>query len=207
MATLVEISNRALAKLGQPSIMSLDDNSPAARKCAQELPAALNTVLRAYPWPFAIKRMELAQLQEVPPFGSSFYYALPTDVARLVEVRTEGLKYNIESGKIVTNAGSVAIRYVSNNINTEQMDAYATEVLCLKLASQLATILTENVGLKDKLDAEYEVRLSEARGIWAQEDYPVTPEEGSWLAVHEYGGPKDTFISTFNPWGANGDGS
>ena len=73
MASKVEICNQALLKLGQPAIMSLDDDSPRARQCFQEFEAALGATLRSYPWPFAIVRKELARRAEKPPFGFAYY--------------------------------------------------------------------------------------------------------------------------------------
>lgn len=206
MASKIDICNRALLKIGQPSIMSLDDNSQLARLCLQEFDAALEATLRSYPWPFAIKRAELARQQDKPPFGPSFYYSLPSDSVRLVDVLTGGLPYQIEGTAVATNAGSVAVRYVSKSIPISAMDAQTKDVIALMLATRLAITVTENPQLKDMLYAETQQVLAQARNTAAVEDYPQEPIEGAWLPSRVAGQGTSYFTSQFNPWGPDGSG-
>lgn len=206
MASKVEICNQALLKLGQPAIMSIDDDSPRARQCFQEFESALGATLRSYPWPFAIVRKELGRLTDVPPFGFSYYYELPTDLARLVEIFAHNHKYQIEGNRIATNAEYVALRYVTKNVQVEQLDDQTVEVVALTLAAKLTVILTENLQLKDMLYAELQQALAVARNTWAVEDYPQEVEEGPWLVARETGATSNSFKNTWNPWGADGTG-
>ena len=198
MASKVDICNRALLLLGQDAIMSINDNSPRARVCFQEFDAALEATLRSYPWPFAVKRAQLARLQLVPKFGYSYYYELPSDNLRIVELSTNSSNgvydsgfdsssgyqykkpYQIEDGMIATDADSVNIRYVYR-IPPENLDAQTTEVVSLKLATLLAITLIENQELKQLLLSEHNEALKQARNTWAVEDYPQIPLEGPWL--------------------------
>lgn len=207
MASKVEICNQALLKLGQPAIMSLDDDSPRARQCFQEFESALGVTLRAYPWPFAIVRKELARRVERPPFGFTYYYELPTDVARIVDTYTEGQAYSIEGRYVATNADYVAMRYVSKSTPVEQLDEQTAEVVALNLASRLAIIITENAQLKDLYYAEFSRALDQARGTWAVEDSPREVLEGNWLVAHDHGvGTRSAYI-VGNPWGPDGNGN
>ena len=206
MASKVEICNQALLKLGQPAIMSLDDDSPRARQCFQEFEAALGATLRSYPWPFAIVRKELARRTEKPPFGFAYYYELPVDVARIVDMYTGNFAYNIEGRYVATNSEYVAMRYVSKKVPVEQLDEQTVEVVSLALAARLAIIITENAQLKDMLYMEHERALAQARGTWAVEDYPQEVIEGNWLAAHDAGSGGDFTRTTWNPWGPDGTG-
>ena len=206
MASKVEICNQALLKLGQPAIMSIDDDSPRARQCFQEFDAALGATLRAYPWPFAIKRKELARRIEKPPFGFSYYYALPEDAVRIVDIYTGNFAYNIEGRSIITNAEYVAIRYVSKQIPVEQLDEQTVEVVALALAARLAIVITENTQLKDMLYVEHERALMQARGTWAVEDHPQEVIEGGWLVAREAGTGGSYERTQWNPWGPDGTG-
>ena len=206
MASKIDICNRALLKIGQPSIMSLDDNSQLARLCLQEFDAALEATLRSYPWPFAIKRAELARMLDKPPFGPAFYYALPSDSVRLVDVFTEGFPYQIEGPAIATSASSVAVRYVSKSIPVSAMDAQTKDVIALTLATRLAISVTENPQLKDMLYAEAQQTLAQARNTAAVEDYPQEALEGVWLSSRSTGQGANRYASQFNPWGPNGLG-
>ena len=206
MASKVEICNQALLKLGQSPIMSIDDDSPRARQCFQEFESALGATLRSYPWPFAIVRKELGRITEVPPFGFSYYYELPADMARAVEVFAQDHKYQIEGKRIATNAEYVAMRYVTKSIEVEQLDDQTVEVVALMLAVKLAVILTENLQLKDMLYAELQQAMAIARNTWAVEDYPQEVIEGPWLAAHDAGSGGDFARTTWNPWGPDGTG-
>ena len=206
MASKVEICNQALLKLGQPAIMSIDDDSPRARQCFQEFDSALGATLRSYPWPFAIVRKELARRQDIPVFGYAYYYKLPEDVARAVEIFTHGHKYKIEGKCIATNAEYVAMRYVSSNTPVEHLDDQTVDVVALNLASRLAIVITENPQLKDMLYAEMMQSLQQARNTWAVEDYPQEVIEGPWLVARETGLLADSIKNTWNPWGTDGTG-
>lgn len=206
MASKVEICNQALLKLGQPAIMSLDDDSPRARQCFQEFESTLGATLRSYPWPFAIVRKELARRTEKPPFGFVYYYELPEDLARVVDMYTNGFAYNIEGRKVATNAEYVAMRYVSKAVPIEQLDEQTAEVVALGLAARLAIVITENAQMKDMLYVEYERALAQARGTWAVEDYPQEVLEGNWLVAHDGGVGGDYAKTQWNPWGSDGMG-
>lgn len=210
MASKTEICNRALLKIGQPAIMSVDDDSPTARQCFQEYDAALEATLRSYPWPFAIARKELGRLTERPAFGAKYYYEIPADSLRLVEVLTYGHQYQIEGLKMASNAERVHVRYVSIKHAEANMDQQTADVVALYLASRLAIIITENPALKDMLFSEYNYALGQARNTWATENGPQHVIEGNWLNVHEFGwdGGTDRYFekNIWNPWGPNGTG-
>lgn len=80
----VEICNYALQLIGDESILSLDDATVPAQQCNLRYDSARRTVLEMAFWNFAIKRVELARLTETPPFDFSYYFALPSDLLRVV---------------------------------------------------------------------------------------------------------------------------
>ena len=206
MASKIDICNRALLKIGQPAIMSVDDNSPTAQLCRQEFDAALEATLRSYPWPFAMKRVELARRVDRPAFGPAFYYSLPGDLLRVVEVFCGGLRYQVEGTAIATDAESVAIRYVSKDIPVDIIDAQTVDVIAITLAARLAITVTENPQLRDMLYAEAQQLLAQARNTWAVEDYPQEPIEGVWLPSRSASNSTSFFNNHWNPWGPNGKG-
>ena len=201
--TEVEICNQALLKLGQSPIMSMEDNSVLARKCKQEFGAALGVVLRAYQWPFAIKRVSLPLSSELPEFGYAKYYVLPRDIARIQDIDTAGYKYQIEGQNIATDAPYANIRYVTKDVAITALDDQTVEVVALQLAYRLSIVITENMQLKDMLLQEYDMALTHARNIWSVEDYPQESPEGTWITSR---GGTVGIQDTYNPWGADGTG-
>ena len=63
-----EICNSALIKIGADLITSIDDGNKAARLCKQQFIPLRDELIRAHPWNFAIKRMELGKTLNVPVF-------------------------------------------------------------------------------------------------------------------------------------------
>ena len=206
MTSKVEICNWALQKLGQPAIMSLDDNSANAKRCAQEYDSALGVVLRSYPWPFALRRAKLVLSTEKPAYEYANYFALPPDVARIISIATEGRPFQIEGKFIATNASAVFMKYVSSAVNESHLDRYTAEAVALLLASKLAIVITENAQLKDMLNTEYQMVLQSAMNTWAVEDMPQEVIEGNWLTSREQGSYADGHAQAYNPWGPNGKG-
>ena len=60
MASVIDICNKALDKLGQNPIISLTDGNKAANLCTRNWPLVRDQVLREHPWNFAMKRAILA---------------------------------------------------------------------------------------------------------------------------------------------------
>lgn len=202
----VEIANMALLKLGQPSLMSLEDNAVNAQRASQEMEPALETVLRSYPWPFAIARVQLQRLLERPLYQFSYYYKMPQDIVRITSLNTQGEAYSLENGKIATNATSVHVKYVSKDQALTNMDMTTCDVVATNLAARLCLIITENPQVQQQLWQQYEILLMQARNTWAIEDMPQSVIEGGWIPAR-YGawgdlGPEETF----NPWGPDGKG-
>lgn len=196
----------ALLKLGQPPIMSLTDDSLSAKRAAQEIEPALETVLRSYPWPFAVIRYALPRLQEKPLYKYAYYYEVPIDVIRIIEIANGQMPYELEGSKLATDATSVHIKYVSKNAALDRIDAQTKDVVACNLAARLCIIITENAQLQSELFRQYEVLLRQARNTWAVEDMPQTVIEGGWLPAR-HGLHGDTEIQeVYNPWGADGLG-
>ena len=202
----VEIANMALLKLGQPSLMSLEDNAVNAQRASQEMEPALETVLRAYPWPFAITRVQLQRLLERPLYQFSYYYKMPQDIVRITSLNTQGEAYSLENGKIATNAISVHMKYVSKEQALTNMDMATRDVVATNLAARLCLIIIENPQVQQQLWQQYDILLAQARNTWAIEDMPQRVIEGSWIPAR-YGAWGDLGSEeTFNPWGPDGKG-
>ncbi len=203
----IDIANMALLKIGQPPIMSLSDNSLNARRANQEIEVALETVLRAYPWPFAVDRIELPRRSEGPAFQFLYYYDLPNGLMRIMALDTQGLAYSIDGSKIATNAERVFIKFVSKDKALEAMDAQVVDLVALQLAVRISVIVTENPQLQGNLLQMYGMQLAQARSVWASEDMPQTVVEGGWIpARYDVRGRSVEVAETFNPWGPDGLG-
>jgi hypothetical protein len=175
--------------LGQEPIMESADMTPRARKVYSAFDFAMNEVLRMYPWPIATKRVSLAKIIEKPAFGFENYFAMPSDLARIVSIEPEYIRYKLESQGMATNEDRVNLIYVSNAISPSILDSSMIEVVSLKLATDLSISILENMNMKDMLFSLFQRALADARNVHAVEDYPQEPIEGAWLKSRYAGAP------------------
>lgn len=91
MASLVDICNLALARLGdEASVVSIDppDGSIQASHCARFLPMVRDSLLQSHAWGFALRREALAAV--TMPAGTSgwlYAYAMPNNCLQLLAVQ------------------------------------------------------------------------------------------------------------------------
>ncbi len=194
--TETNICNRALGRLGQERILSLDDTGAGARACQLHFEGTRDEVLRSHRWNFATKRTALSRLAEAPAFGWLYQYTLPADFIRALEVNgTEdgkGRPWVVEGGNLMTNEGAVNLVYICRETNVQKWDALFQEALTLKLAMKLATVLRGSSSQVADFGEEY-TRLTAplARRIDANEGRerkPLRPYRSDFVAQRNSGG-------------------
>lgn len=179
--SLLNILNRALDKLGQKPLVSLEETGPNAARVRRMWPACRDAVLREHPWKCATKRVKLNELKTRPLFGFSHRYQLPPDFLRLVAVEPGRATVEIEGDAILADSAELSLAYVARIENPRLYDAALSEALSLKLASELAYGTTGSAGLSERIQAEYQQKLKEARGHDAREGAGQTWVPGSWV--------------------------
>lgn len=167
MASVTEIANAALIKVGAKMISSIDDDTESARLLSARWNMVRDAELRARNWRFAVKRASLAALETEPAFGFDNEFELPSDCLRVIMVGDEypGISatdyrsgpdqtYQIEGGKILINGDDeLNLRYVARIENTGLWDALFSEVFACRLALELVERLSDS-GTKQQLLAE-----------------------------------------------------
>jgi len=192
MASVVGICNRALQRLGAQRIVSLQENSKNARACNLAFEPVKRAELRAHPWSFATKRVELAADTEAPAFGRGNAFQLPADWIKLLDDYPE-LNFNdkdwiIEGRKILTNdSAPLQIRYTHDVTDPNLMDALFAETLAMRLAKELCEELTQSNTKKPLVDKDYKMAIREARRANAIERVAAIPPEDSWITVRRTG--------------------
>lgn len=134
MATLVDIANGALIRLGCLPIVSLWDGTKQADRCQRKITQCILYVLRHYPWKFSFCRAELTQ-SSTPPFGYTQAFQLPADFVRLMAVQ-RGVIYKIESGFICIEnfclqgtSTTLKILYIHNRfVPSPLLDSYGAQI-------------------------------------------------------------------------------
>lgn len=188
MATVVEICNRGLQKLGAARIVSLSENSVAARACNVAYTSLRDAELLAHPWNFAIERVQLAADATAPDWGRASAFSLPTDFLRLLsdypELNLNSKDWQIEGRKIITNdSAPLNVRYVKQVTDPNTMDALFREALATRLALELCEELTQSNEKKAGLKDDYKDTIREARRTNAIQNVPAKPAEDDWITV------------------------
>lgn len=179
MPSTVDIANFALNNLGASNIVSLDENSKAARIVNQRYEAVRDAVFRAHPWNCLIQRAELAQETDTPAFGYAYQYALPSDpyCLRVLEFSNGTLSYPqdnmksniggpvyvIEGRKLLTDEGIAKIKYIGRVTDPQQYDASLVEAISARLAAEICYAITGSTTMIQIQTSLYEAKITEAR--------------------------------------------
>lgn len=153
---------------------------------------ARDSLLRAHPWNFAVRRIELTSASATAPvYGFSKAFNLPDDFLRFI--KTEGpnfpfaLENHLGSRAILVDRNEVRFRYVADVTDPNQFDELFKRVLATRIALDLAVSLTRNQPLRDRIRAEFEDMMAEAQFADSQEAPIQTLEPIEWLTARAAG--------------------
>ena len=137
MATsVVQIVNNALVRIGSRAILSLTENSEAARQANLIYEQVRDDVLADHVWNFTIKRVELAQDTTGPAFGYTYSYTLPEDCLKVLNMEEVTMVYTIEGGKLLTDEGTARIQYISRIEDPNQFSPKFIEALSATFSAE-----------------------------------------------------------------------
>lgn len=176
----IQIVNIALGRIGVAAIESLSEASEAARVASRYYDIDRQLVLRKYPWGFATRRVQLAQI-ETKPNDYKYAYRYPADVLYLRGMYNEYFdkpiheqNYKIlsdKSGKVLyTDIPHAYIEYTADLEDVSLFDPQFSECLAWKLASDIAFALTGNLQIMQTALQAYNAYVNEAMGNDAEED-------------------------------------
>lgn len=163
MASKVEICNRALIRLGEKTITSLTEDTTPAKLCNILYDQVRKELLRLHPWNFAIARADLAQYEDGPEFGYLYYYAIPSDCIRVLELDDINVTFKIEGSKLLSDSDEVLILYIKDEEDVTKFDSLFSTCLALKLGVELSYALSGTANITTALQEEYNRLLREAK--------------------------------------------
>lgn len=190
MASVVQIANLALTKLGAARITDMADNTRNARVMNAIYEAKRDAELAAHPWTFAIKRAQIPALSTAPAFQWARQYPLPTDYLRLVQIGEDftfydsdsGPLFQVEGNAILTDAVSpLNVRYVYRVTSTGIFSPLFVEALACRMAAEGCEEITQNAAKQEGLWMQHRMAIREARRINAIEQPPQQPQDLSWV--------------------------
>lgn len=203
MASMVEIANRALQKVGAKRIVSLDEDNVAARACNVALTPVRLAMLRNHTWSCATRREQLAADSPAPTWGPKNSFTLPSDFIRLLDDddfaiwgfnsfnsvnnsrNFSGFRdWKIEGRKIITDdVAPLNVRFVYDLLDPNTMDPLFREALSTNLALELCEELTQSNQKKDSLKLDLKQIIADAKHVNAIEKPAGNPAEDEWNTV------------------------
>ncbi|HBF39775.1 MAG TPA: hypothetical protein DDW50_20985 [Firmicutes bacterium] len=193
MASVVDICNLALSRLGEKSISSIDE-AGAAEKCKIEFNPTKEAILRDYDWSFARRIEALAPVDGETFFGWDYVYVYPKSCEAIRKIFNEAtynsdelppyevVSSNVSSKKLILcNLDSAYIRYTANITDTTIFDASFVDAFSWKLGANLAKPLTGNASLSTDLMNTYLRVIDKASVNNASEGYQTQKQTSSLL--------------------------
>jgi len=174
MASDVDICNSALNMIGASNIISLTEDSRAARVCNQRYEFVRDAVFRAHPWNCLISRVEVAADATAPAFEFEYAHTLPTDpyCLRVLRPQDPDSVFKIEGRKLLANSTPFKFIYIARVTDPNEYDQLLIEALAARLAADVSYALVNSATLTQSLFAIYDAKLSEARFVDATEGTP-----------------------------------
>ena len=174
MASEVDICNSALNMIGASNIISLTEDSRAARVCNQRYEFVRDAVSRAHPWNCLIRRVSVAAESEAPAFEFTHQHSLPADPYCLRVLRPQDIDtiFRVEGRKILSNTTPFAFIFIARVTDPNEYDQLLIETIAARLAADISYALVNSATLTQTLFALYDQKLSEARFVDATEGSP-----------------------------------
>lgn len=186
MASVVDIWNRALQKLGAQRVTSTTEDSVMARACNACYEILRDAELAGHPWAFNVQRASLAAESTSPDWGRGYAYVLPSDFLSLRPEYPEDINptrdWMIEGGSIYTNSQApLYLRYGARITDTSRFPALFVDVLAARMASEMCEELTQSNSKKAAADADYDKAIARAKKQNAIERGPLDLPEDEWI--------------------------
>lgn len=174
MSSQVTICNQSLLRIGSDTINDIDEESAEAEACKMFYDDVRKSVLRAHPWNFATKTVDLGQ-DETALTGWTYAYTLPADCLRAVKIvpvttSVDPLQFEIRQRTLVTEQDvPLTLLYVFDQTDEGAFDHRFVEAFSYRLAADLAMALTGNMHMQQQQYSLYQTVLADARGVDAGE--------------------------------------
>lgn len=191
----IEIVNRALIKLGEPPVSSLND-AAFGRSYEMVYEDMRRLLLSLYPWRFAVRTGQVARCEQKD--ASAFCYQLPRDLLLLLQVygtetpefcdiRNESMTgYKVAGDKLlIPFEGVFLIEYVADVSDESKFSQLFREALAAKTAAELAVRIKHSFNVKQLMDNEFAayIRQAELNNEIAKDI--ETLKDSSWIRVRE----------------------
>jgi hypothetical protein len=172
MVSEVSICNQALGLLGQPAIVSLDQNNTQSRWMANNYQFIRDTVMEARMWSFAVDR-KMSTVADLDEWEISYVHQMPVEWLMVYRVFSDVGGYGPEDwtisdpwmreGNTILAADSTVYLWgVKRIVDTGKFSMLFTQALAARIAADACIPLTENRQLQADMWNLYQAKMVEA---------------------------------------------
>lgn len=169
----IDISSRALLKVGARTISSFTDGTAEAEVAGSLYEICRDALLSAHPWNFATVQRTLAKLGTPPVADYANAYQLPPDCIRALSAgqadRGRGLVYRIAKRQLWTDADDVTLTYIFRPDEAD-FPPFFVMALVASLSAEFCIPLTDSTTRWEGLKKLAENELRRAKMIDSQEE-------------------------------------
>jgi hypothetical protein len=181
LASEVAVANLALTGLGADRIISLTEETENARKVNAIFDLMRDEVLRSHPWNFAIERRQFNQTTNTPLYEYESEFQIPGDVLRIISTELNDDDWVVEGDKVLVNDTDFKCRCIIRITNPVLWDEVFVTCFAARLEAELAYAIADSSTLAKSKYEVYLRKLSQAKGIDAQEGTPREMTADEWL--------------------------
>lgn len=178
-ASEVQAANGALVRIGEAPLVSLDEDTLAARTIRAHFGAVRDALLRKHPWNFARRWLVLSQDPAAPAGAFSKGYPLPADCLRVIGVKDASENdWCVEEGPTAPEEATAPLRatlytdipapnicYTRIAPSVGQWDPLFLEVFELELCGKIGGVFGLSQTELEAYEAKAARRLASARRI------------------------------------------
>jgi hypothetical protein len=183
MPSQVEICNLALVELGDEIIMSMTEDTKAARVMSILWEPSVKEVLADHTWGFARERAILPLLSTSPLHGFDYAYQLPSDYIRMVYMGEPDDEYiwQIEGDKLLTDEDTAEVIYIKYISDTTKFSSKFVTALSMLLTARAAnTLAGMDTTKKGEALKVYDKTLLDAETVDSQNSTPPVFSVNRW---------------------------
>ena len=146
-------------------------------------------------WNFAVRRVVIAADVIAPAFEFKYAFTLPSDCLRVIIPLDNGLDWQIEGRKILTNSlnspyggasttsAALSLRYISDIEDPTLWDSQFFDILSLSMAMDMCEDLTQSNTKFQLISKNYDDAVSKAKRTDALENLPSDGPDSTWLTA------------------------
>lgn len=187
MASLTDICNFALNRVGEKYIVNINEKSEEARACLYAWAICRDEVLRVHNWNCVTVRKALARDADAPVGDDYDYqYTIPNDCLMALDILDDPeATYLVEqkesdgSKVLLCNLLTVNLRYLRQEEQTGRYDSMLTTALSARLSVEIAYRLAQDNALAGRMRDAYEYELKRARSRDRREGSERSKHESS----------------------------